>query len=151
MLRPPLNMSDIQKNPKISNQPVQKRILIVDDDDSFLDFLFIILRKHFEVITAHNGESALKTFRRENPDLLITDIVMPRLDGFMLITEIRRMTDKPILAISGGNSEQSRQLTEEVGANDFLSKPFRPEVLIDKVWELIQSYENQQANRHKAV
>lgn len=112
-----LKESLTQKNPKV--------ILIADDDESLLDYFTLILQKDFEVKTALNGDEAWNLFLKHKPDLVILDIVLPRIDGFTLISQIRAMSAVPIIAISGGQSHFAADASRTLGANIFLSKPFK--------------------------
>ena len=116
--------------------------MLVDDDESFVDFLSVILRDQFTLFKAYDGLEGLKIFRHERIDMIITDLVMPRLDGFMLITEIRKLSKVPILALSGGSMDAaSLDYLHRLGVSAFMSKPFAPEELTEKMKE----FESQKA------
>lgn len=106
-------------------------LLIVDDDEGIRESLSIELRAAgFETITASDGQSGLAAFRLNLPDLLLTDLAMPRADGFELIAAVRRFSQTPILVLSvrGADSDKVRAL--DLGADDFVTKPFSvPELL----------------------
>jgi DNA-binding response OmpR family regulator len=111
---------------------MKKRILIVDDDLAVRDTLIAILEDHgYEVSTAVNGQLGLVAFRRERPDLLITDIVMPVKEGLQTIREIREeRPDMKIIAISGGSRTERHDFLEiarQLGAWDVIVKPFDPD------------------------
>ena len=114
------------------------KILIIDDDELVRMTCNNILKKAgYEPITASNGVSGLEKFRKEKPDLVITDILMPDKEGLETITEIRAIrADAKIIAISGGGSTQNMsflQLAKKLGANGVLKKPVRPETLLSAV------------------
>jgi DNA-binding response OmpR family regulator len=117
---------------------VSKRILIIDDDLAVRDTLIAILEERgYEVITAVNGQQGLAVFRRERPDLLVTDIVMPVKEGLQTIREIREeWPDMKIIAISGGSRTQRHDFLEiarQLGAWDVVVKPFDPDDFLARI------------------
>lgn len=117
---------------------MSKRILIIDDDLAVRDTLIAILEDHgYEVITAVNGEQGLAVFRRERPDLLVTDIVMPVKEGLQTIREIREeWPDMKIIAISGGSRTERHDFLEiarQLGAWDVVVKPFDVDDFVARV------------------
>jgi len=121
-----------------------KSILIVDDDRSIQDLLRIILTKNgYDVHQATNGEEAIQRFMEVNPDLVISDISMPKGDGFNVAIIIRSRersgTHIPILLISAFYDDHANvQNAERCGADAFLSKPFTQKQLIDAVEGLLE-------------
>ncbi len=113
----------------------QKRILVIDDDEIFRAGLVEILRMEgFEVLEARDGEEGLSVFKQENPDLVITDILMPKKEGIETIIEILdHRSEQAIIAMSGGGKGNPREylgFAENFGARQILQKPFRiPELL----------------------
>jgi DNA-binding response OmpR family regulator len=117
---------------------MSKRILIIDDDLVVRDTLITILEERgYEVITAVNGEQGLAIFRRERPDLLVTDIVMPVKEGLQTIREIREeWPDMKIIAISGGSRTERHDFLEiarQLGAWDVVVKPFDVDDFVARV------------------
>jgi DNA-binding response OmpR family regulator len=117
---------------------VSKRILIIDDDLAVRDTLIAILEdRGYEVITAVNGQQGLAVFRRELPDLLVTDIVMPVKEGLQTIREIREeRPDMKIIAISGGSRTERHDFLEiarQLGAWDVIVKPFDVDDFVARV------------------
>jgi two-component system KDP operon response regulator KdpE len=110
---------------------VSARILVVDDDDSIRNTLTQHLRMNgFDVVSAQNGVDAFERFTATRPDLVLTDLAMPRGDGFALIQQIRTAGDTPLLVLSvrGGDVDKVRAL--DLGADDYVMKPFSvPELL----------------------
>lgn len=121
-----------------------KRILFVDDDFNILNLLFNFLSmKGFEVETAENGYFALKKIQSFKPDVILLDIMMPRIDGFEVCQKIRELQDSalartPIIVISALNhlSDVKKALTS--GANDYLVKPINLQALFDKISRYIK-------------
>jgi len=110
---------------------VTTRILVVDDDDSIRSSLTQQLTAHgFEVIAASDGSEGLERYNATRPDLVLSDLAMPRADGFSLIRGIREKHETPIIVLSvrGGEADKVRAL--DLGADDFVVKPFSlPELL----------------------
>ena len=101
------------------------RILVVDDEPSILKFLRANLEiNHFETLAARNGEEALKIVEREAPDLLVLDIMMPTMDGFETCRRIREWSQVPIIMLSARGDEDDKVKCLELGADDYITKPF---------------------------
>ena len=113
-------------------------ILIVEDDLQFQVLLSKYLSiKGYNVVVANNGEQGIETFRSCQPDLIITDIVMPEIEGVAMIQQIRAIdADTPVIAISGGSSrfaEDYLLYAKKFGANEQVSKPFELDDLLQLV------------------
>lgn len=111
-----------------------KKILLVDDDAHIRDVLSYALKNEgFTIVEAENGRIALEKFTREQPDLLILDIMMPELDGISLCRELRKTHATPIIFLSSRDDEIDRVLGLELGGDDYISKPFSPRELVARV------------------
>lgn len=110
---------------------VKKRILIVDDEISIIKFLRANLEeKGYEVLAAMDGEAALQVFEKEVPDLVLLDIMMPKLDGFEVCRRLREWTNIPIIMCSAKSNEGDKVKSLDLGADDYITKPFgAPELL----------------------
>jgi signal transduction histidine kinase/DNA-binding response OmpR family regulator len=109
------------------------RLLIADDNADMRDYLRRLLRSHCEVRTVADGEAALAEVRRQRPDLILADVMMPRLDGFGLVREIRAdpaLRDIPVILLSARAGEGNRIEGFDAGATDYLVKPFSSRELI---------------------
>jgi CheY-like chemotaxis protein len=116
-------------------------ILVVEDDPETLDLITIILERHsYVVVAAHDGQTGLEIVASRNPDLIITDIRMPHIDGIEMIKHIRGMGPTrrftPILAVTGYQSEHAAQVLQ-AGASLVLAKPFRDDSLLASVKDLL--------------
>jgi two-component system KDP operon response regulator KdpE len=101
------------------------RILVVDDEVAIVKFLRSCLKTDgYEVIAAVNGVDALQAVERESPDLLVLDIVMPDMDGFEVLKRIREWSRIPILMLSARHNEEDKVKCLDLGADDYLCKPF---------------------------
>lgn len=107
------------------------RILVVDDDPGIRSSIASHLRDAgYLVVTAEHGRIALELFDQERPDLVLTDLAMPEVDGFEVVSTIRRRSATPIIVLSVRGSEDDRVRALDVGADDFVPKPFSvPELL----------------------
>ena len=107
-----------------------EKILIADDDRNICELLRLYLEKeNYTVVLAGNGEEALAKFASENPDLILLDIMMPMLDGWQVCREIRKKSDCPIIMITAKGETFDKVLGLELGADDYVVKPFNPREL----------------------
>ena len=103
-----------------------KMILVVDDEKSIVDILsFNLTKEGYEVVTAYNGEAALERYGERRPDLILLDVMLPKLDGFEVCRRIRDI-DKvtPIIMLTAREEETDKVLGLELGADDYITKPF---------------------------
>lgn len=120
--------------------PEQTRVLIVDDSASMRMLIrHTLTSQGFHVDQAEDGVAALGWLCANDPDVIITDINMPRMDGFGLIERVRaedRHRDRPILVLSTENSDEKKERARKAGATGWIVKPFQPEKLIAAVRRL---------------
>jgi DNA-binding response OmpR family regulator len=111
-----------------------KRVLIVDDEPRYLRLLDANLRTEgYEVVTAQDGQQAIETFSTQPIDLILLDIMMPRLDGFAACQRIREFSSVPIIILTAKGEEQDRVRGLDLGADDYLVKPFSATELLARV------------------
>jgi two-component system response regulator MtrA len=111
-----------------------KKILIVEDDDSIADFLQIALRSQgFETHWAADGQAALDMFRDVLPDAVLLDLNLPKLEGTEVLRWIRQESQVPVLVVSVRNDEKDKVALLELGADDFITKPFSARELVARV------------------
>lgn len=116
-----------------------ERILVVDDEDAIIQLLsYNLKRAGYEVIAAQNGEEGLKLARSESPDLIILDLMLPGMDGFDVCKELRKSTDTPILILTARGEEIDRVVGFEIGADDYVAKPFSPRELVGRVKAILR-------------
>jgi DNA-binding response OmpR family regulator len=118
-----------------------KRILIVDDEKDLVDILKARLEiEGYEVLTAYDGQEGLEKAQEEKPDLILLDIMMPKMNGYQ-VCRLLKFDDEykriPIVIITARGQEQDKSTGEEVGANEYITKPFENGVLLAKIKELI--------------
>ncbi len=112
----------------------QERILVADDEASIRRILETRLKMvGYEVITAADGEEALEAYQKHNPDLIILDVMMPKMDGYGVTREVRRNSDVPIIILTALGDVSERITGLELGADDYVVKPFSPKELEARV------------------
>ncbi len=115
------------------------KILVADDDRDLLDLVaFTLAQSGFLPLKATDGESALRIFAAETPDLLILDINMPGLSGFQVCEEVRRKSRVPVMMLTVRGAEEDLVRALELGADDYLNKPFSPRTLLARVKALLR-------------
>jgi two-component system alkaline phosphatase synthesis response regulator PhoP len=118
------------------------KILLVDDESDILEFLGYNLRKeNFKVLTASNGSDAIEIARKEKPDLIILDVMMPGMDGVEVCRELRKMSDlkNTLIAFLTARNEDYSQISGfESGADDYITKPIKPAVFISRIKALLR-------------
>jgi len=118
---------------------MSRKILIADDEQHILDTLGAYLRQDgFEVLAYRNGREALAAFRREQPDLVILDVMMPELDGWAVARQIRKQSDVPLLFLTARVEEADQLIGLELGADEYVTKPFSPRVVAARVRALLR-------------
>ena len=128
-----------KKKKKARNSSQRSRILVVEDDLTLLETLEYNLRAEgYEVITAGDGLTALEVARKQKPDLIVLDVMLPGLDGFEVCRFLRRETNVPILMLTARADEVDRVVGLEVGADDYLTKPFSMRELLARVKALLR-------------
>ena len=114
-----------------------KKILVVDDEVYILHIIdFSLGAEGYEVITAADGEEAIDRARVEKPDLVVLDIMMPKVDGFEACRRLKadpETSQIPVILLTAKGREVDRQMGMEVGADDYIVKPFSPTKLIEKI------------------
>ena len=110
------------------------RILVVDDEPSVTDLLAYNLRKaHYDVLIAGDGRQALRLAREAKPDLILLDLMLPEVDGLDVCRELRKTTSVPIIMVTALGEETDRVVGLEVGADDYITKPFGMRELLARV------------------
>jgi len=113
---------------------VNKKILIVDDEERMLRFIRLNLEHDgFQVIEAIKGNEALEKMRTDLPDLILLDIMLPDLDGFEVLKMVREISNIPVIMLTAKGEEDDRVRGLELGADDYVTKPFSPRELISRV------------------
>ena len=122
------------------NESSKKKILIVDDDSADILLLKNILELDYLVIEEHDGLYAMEMVDREHPDLVLTDIVMPKKSGYSLCAYIKgnpNTKDIPVVMVTGFNTEINEEIAEGMGADGYLVKPVQPNIIHDIISRLL--------------
>ncbi len=131
------------------------KILLVDDEQDILEFVSYALKKEgFIVFTALNGKDAITIAKKEKPDLIILDIMMPEMDGIETCGEIRKipaLENIVIAFLTARNEDYSQIAGFEVGADDYITKPVRPRVLVSRIKALLRRKKLPEAEQHENV
>lgn len=111
-----------------------EKILVVDDDVNICELLRLYLEKEgYTVSIVNDGESAVKSFGEIQPDLMLLDIMLPRLDGWQVCREVRKFSDKPIIMLTAKGETFDKVLGLELGADDYVVKPFDAKEVVARV------------------
>ncbi len=114
--------------------PYLGKVLVVDDDQNVLELIKLYgEREGYNIIGINNGSLALAAFDRENPDVVILDIMLPDIDGLTLCRKLRSIQMVPIIMLTAKGEEADRVLGLEMGADDYVSKPFSPRELVARI------------------
>lgn len=112
----------------------QFRILVVDDEERILNFLRSKLKASgYEVLTATNGVEALEQAQAQEPDMIVLDLIMPKMDGFETLKELRSFSAVPVIILSAREADADKIKGLGLGADDYLPKPFNPDELVARV------------------
>lgn len=112
----------------------QFRILVVDDEERILNFLRSKLRASgYEVIIASNGLEALEQAQTQEPDLIVLDVVMPKMDGLDMLKELRKFSKVPVIILSARGADFDKIKGLMMGADDYMPKPFNPDELVARI------------------
>ncbi len=118
------------------------KILLVDDEEDILEFLsYNLKREGFQLFTATNGTEAIKLAKKEQPHLIVMDVMMPQMDGITAVEEIRKLPslDETLIVFLTARSEDYSQIAGfEAGADDYIAKPIKPKVLVSRISALLR-------------
>lgn len=118
------------------------RVLVVDDDVNICELIRLYLEKEgCEVLTVYNGKSGLESFTESAPNIVILDIMLPGMDGWQVCREIRKISNIPIIMLTAKGETFDKVLGLELGADDYIVKPFEPKELVARVKAVLRRYE----------
>lgn len=128
------------------------KILVVDDDSNICELLRLYLEKDgFKTDIAYDGREAIRKFNENEPDLMLLDIMLPGMDGWQVCREIRKKSDKPIIMITAKGETFDKVLGLELGADDYIVKPFETKEVIARVKAVLRRYATPNTNEIKQV
>ncbi|SET41326.1 response regulator transcription factor [[Clostridium] polysaccharolyticum] len=120
---------------------VKQKILIVDDDENIAELISLYLTKEcYDTKTVGDGEAALNAFHSYNPNLILLDLMLPGIDGYEVCKEIRKHADTPIIMLSAKGEVFDKVLGLELGADDYIIKPFDSKELVARVKAVLRRY-----------
>ena len=129
-----------------------KRILVVDDEPRMISFIRMNLElEGHQVIEAHNGLEALEQIRTRLPDIVLLDVMMPELDGFETLRMLREFSAIPVIMLTAKGEENDRVYGLELGADDYVSKPFGPRELSSRIRAVLRRSDRPSASPGQAV
>ena len=128
------------------------KIFIVDDDVNICELLRLYLEKEgFQVILGYSGSNAVEIFKNEAPSLVILDIMLPDMDGWQVCKKIRRISDFPIIMFTAKGETFDKVLGLELGADDYIVKPFEPKELVARVKAVLRRFDNKKTDVKELV
>ncbi|MDR0272791.1 MAG: response regulator transcription factor [Clostridiales bacterium] len=128
------------------------KILVVDDDKRIAELISLYLRKEgYETKEVYNGRVAVETFPAYAPFLVLLDLMLPEMDGYQVCREIRRISSVPIIMLSAKGETFDKVLGLELGADDYMVKPFEPKELVARVKAVLRRYESRRADSPRAI
>ena len=128
------------------------KVLIADDDTHIVELIRLNLKNEgFETCTAYDGEKALELFRSEAPSIVILDVMMPKMDGLQVCREIRRISNIPIIMLTAKGETFDKVLGLELGADDYITKPFDIKELVARVKAVLRRSEAKDNEAEKEV
>ena len=108
-----------------------KKVLVVDDEKPISDIVkFNLAKEGYDVYTAYDGEEALEKVAEVEPDLILLDLMLPKMDGLEVAREVRKTYDMPIIMVTAKDSEIDKVLGLELGADDYVTKPFSKQIFV---------------------
>ena len=132
--------------------PHRRRILIVDDEPRIIHFIRLNLEHDgFEVYEATSGLNALNQLRDQLPDMILLDVMMPDIDGFETLRLIREISNVPVIMLTAKGDEEDRVHGLELGADDYITKPFSPRELVSRLRAVLRRTEMPGTPSHKVI
>lgn len=129
-----------------------RKILVVDDELKMVKLITTYLRNSgFSVITAYDGQQALSVFRVDQPDLVVLDLMLPEVEGLDVARTIRRESDVPIIMLTARADETDRLIGLELGADDYIVKPFSPRELVARIRAVLRRATNSKMEKAEGI
>ncbi len=131
---------------------IRRKILVVDDEERMVRFIRLNLEHDgFVVSEAFNGKQALQRLRDATPDLILLDVMMPDLDGFEVLRMIRESNNVPVIMLTAKGEEDDRVRGLELGADDYITKPFSPREMVSRVKAVLRRSESLSGSMHGLI
>ncbi len=130
----------------------RRRILVVDDEERMVRFIRLNLEHDgFQVSEAFNGKEAIQKIRDVTPDLILLDVMMPDIDGFEVLETVREVSQVPVIMLTAKGEEDDRVRGLELGADDYVTKPFSPRELVSRVKAVLRRTEGATGSMHGLI
>jgi two-component system KDP operon response regulator KdpE len=130
----------------------RRRILVVDDEERMVRFIRLNLEHDgFQVSEAFNGKEAIQKIRDVTPDLILLDVMMPDLNGFEVLETVREVSSVPVIMLTAKGEEDDRVRGLELGADDYVTKPFSPRELVSRVKAVLRRTESASGSMHGLI
>lgn len=130
----------------------KSKILVIDDDVNICELIRLYLEKEgYEVTTVYNGIKAIEVFKEFTPNIVILDVMLPGADGWQVCREIRKISNIPIIMLTAKGETFDKVLGLELGADDYMVKPFEPKELIARVKAVLRRYEHKDMDLQEIV
>jgi two-component system KDP operon response regulator KdpE len=130
----------------------RRRILVVDDEERMVRFIRLNLEHDgFQVSEAFNGREAIQKIRDVTPDLILLDVMMPDIDGFEVLETVREVSQVPVIMLTAKGEEDDRVRGLELGADDYVTKPFSPRELVSRVKAVLRRTEGATGSMHGLI
>lgn len=128
------------------------KVLVIDDDVNICELIRLYLEKEgYQVLTVYNGKKAIEVFSDFAPNIVILDIMLPGADGWQVCREIRKVSNIPIIMLSAKGETFDKVLGLELGADDYIVKPFEPKELVARIKAVLRRYEYKDINTQEIV
>ncbi|MDQ0339409.1 two-component system response regulator ResD [Caldalkalibacillus uzonensis] len=126
------------------------KVLVADDDPNVCEIIRLYFEEHhIQVVEANDGEEAVRLTAEEQPDVIILDVMMPGMDGYDVTRQLRTKTDVPIIMLTAKDSEIDRVLGLELGADDYVTKPFSPRELVARIKAILRRMSREREEERK--
>lgn len=130
----------------------RKKIMVIDDDENIAELISVYLaREGYETIKYNKGTDAIRDFPKITPNLVILDLMLPEMDGYDICREIRKMSDVPIIMVTAKGETFDKVLGLELGADDYIVKPFEAKELLARVKAVLRRYTSKNFNQRAVL
>lgn len=130
----------------------RQRVLVIDDDVNICELIRLYLEKDgYEVLTVYNGKKGIDSFSEFTPNLVVLDIMLPGADGWQVCREIRKISNIPIIMLTAKGETFDKVLGLELGADDYMVKPFEPKELVARIKAVLRRYEHKDFDTQEVV
>lgn len=128
------------------------KVLVIDDDVNICELIRLYMEKEgYEVLTVYNGNSGITEFKKFTPNIVVLDVMLPGVDGWQVCREIRKVSNIPIIMLSAKGETFDKVLGLELGADDYVVKPFEPKELVARLKAVLRRYDHKEVGGEEVV